>query len=255
MKNLNKSNNSLLIGLLVTFIGAIYLLKNLNVNVPHWLFSWHFFLIIIGIGMLIKHNFKNYGGAIVILIGAYYTLEDIMNVNFNFSSYFWPLALVALGLFLIFKPKNNNSAACKEKWESWKSKRGNRNLTQETETDGIKSDFNSNEFLSCVNIFGASQQSTYNKNLKGGEFVAIFGGSEINLTQADFENNINIEVVAVFGGVQLILPSNWEIQNEITTIFGGLEDKRRIHTSLNGEPKKVLILKGAIVFGGIEVKN
>ncbi len=80
------------------------------------------------------------------------------------------------------------------------------------------------------------------------------GGAEINLMQADLQHNIVLEVNNVFGGTKLIVPSNWDVKNEVSAVFGGIEDKRSINTSVPDQDK-ILILKGTCVFGGIEVSN
>ena len=55
-------------------------------------------------------------------------------------------------------------------------------------------------WLDSVTIFGNVKKLVYSKNFKGGDIVSIFGGSEINLTQADFSGSISIEMVQIFGG-------------------------------------------------------
>jgi len=50
------------------------------------------------------------------------------------------------------------------------------------------------------------------------------------------------------------VPSHWMVKSEIVTIFGGVEDKRVMSTVID-TPDKVLILKGTVIFGGIEIKN
>jgi hypothetical protein len=67
-------------------------------------------------------------------------------------------------------------------------------------------------------------------------------------------NNATIEVTTIFGGTKLIIPSNWEIKSEAVMIFGGIEDKRRMQT-ITGPPEKTLLLKGTVLFGGIEIKS
>jgi hypothetical protein len=52
----------------------------------------------------------------------------------------------------------------------------------------------------------------------------------------------------------LIIPSNWDVKNEISAVFGGVEDKRSFNNSVPDSEKRIL-LKGACVFGGIEVTN
>ena len=63
-----------------------------------------------------------------------------------------------------------------------------------------------------------------------------------------------LEVNNVFGGTKLIVPSNWDIKNEVTTVFGGIEDKRNLN-STTPDAGKILFLNGTCVFGGIEVTN
>jgi hypothetical protein len=59
-----------------------------------------------------------------------------------------------------------------------------------------------------------------------------------------------MEVTAIFGGGKLIVPKEWKVRSEGTAIFGGYD----IRTGLEAEGP-VLILKGAAIFGGIEVVN
>ena len=57
-------------------------------------------------------------------------------------------------------------------------------------------------YLDSVNVFGGSHQTIYSKNFKGGEITAVFGGCDVNLTQADFEGVVAIDVTAIFGGAK-----------------------------------------------------
>lgn len=80
------------------------------------------------------------------------------------------------------------------------------------------------------------------------------GGAEVNLLKADIQRAVKLEVTNIFGGTKLIVPSNWDVKNEVTAVFGGIEDKRNIATGVT-DPGKVLVLHGTCVFGGIEVIN
>ncbi|MNY41651.1 hypothetical protein D3C86_1764820 [compost metagenome] len=83
----------------------------------------------------------------------------------------------------------------------------------------------------------------------------MFGGSDIDLTQADFEGVIKIDVVAVFGGVKIVIPPSWEVKSEVTAIFGGIDDKRALGIPAADEPRKVLIIEGVAMFGGVDIRN
>ena len=83
--------------------------------------------------------------------------------------------------------------------------------------------------------------------------VSIFGGVEIDLTQADFNGQITIEMTQIFSGAKLIIPPHWQIRSEMIAIFGGIEDKRPPQTYY--DENKVLILNGTTFFGGLEIKS
>ena len=76
----------------------------------------------------------------------------------------------------------------------------------------------------------------------------------MNLSQADIKGRVELEITTIFGGTKLIVPANWEVKSEAVTIFGGLEDKRSIQP---GDPtqEKILVLRGTVLFGGIEIKS
>jgi predicted membrane protein len=80
------------------------------------------------------------------------------------------------------------------------------------------------------------------------------GGSEIDLSQADISGKIVIDVTNIFGGTKLIVPSSWDVQNDITAIFGGVDDKRQI-SGVTLDPNKILVLDGTCMFGGIEIRS
>lgn len=79
------------------------------------------------------------------------------------------------------------------------------------------------------------------------------GGTELDLTQADFTGVIRLDVTQVMGGTKIIVPAHWEVRSEVTALFAGFEDKRQQPAVTN--PDKVLILEGTSFFGGIELRN
>jgi predicted membrane protein len=108
-------------------------------------------------------------------------------------------------------------------------------------------------WLDVVTIFGNVKKLVYSKNFKGGDIVSIFGGTEINLTQADFNGEIVIELVQIFAGAKIIVPPHWQIRSEMVAVFGGIEDKR--NPQANYDTDKVVVLNGTTFFGGIEIRS
>ena len=93
------------------------------------------------------------------------------------------------------------------------------------------------------------------KDFKGGDVVNVFGGTELNLSQSDINGTAVLELTTIFGGTKLIVPSHWSVKSEAVTIFGGIEDKRQLLPPSLDRPEKILVLKGTVIFGGIDIKS
>lgn len=257
----NKYNNTSRIwsGLIILGVGLVFFLRNVGIDIPHWVISWHTLLIVIGLLVGYKRKFNGGGWLIMVLIGGFFTLEDI--ANYDLSKYYFAIGFIVLGLFVIFKPKSSHN-----KWQrKWKDKFAYQNVADKSADFGntseeagkagyIYTDKEDNDVLDSVNVFGGSHQNVYSKNFKGGDVIAIFGGADINLTQADFQGSITLDVVAIFGGMKIIVPPSWEIKSEVTAIFGGMDDKRAVNP-VTTEPRKILVVKGVALFGGVDIRN
>ncbi|MBW7839431.1 MAG: hypothetical protein H3C36_07295, partial [Chitinophagaceae bacterium] len=62
-----------------------------------------------------------------------------------------------------------------------------------------------------------------------------------------------LEINNVFGGTKLVVPSDWNVKNEVTAIFGGIDDKRKYLANIVPDPEKSLLIKGSCLFGGIDI--
>ncbi|WP_432714788.1 LiaF transmembrane domain-containing protein [Pedobacter sp.] len=248
--NINNGNttNRVWSGLILLVIGVVFFLRNFGIEIPDWILSWHTLLIAIGLFIGVKRNFQGGGWLIMVLIGGYFTIEDMG--DFDFSKYFLAFIFILLGLFLILKPKTSAM-------EKWKRKSAKLNFQDQTDAPANTEEpvtVDQNDVIDSVNIFGGAHQKVYSKNFKGGDVLAIFGGCELNLSHADFQDTITLDVIAIFGGVKIIVPPNWEIKSEIVAIFGGMDDKRAVAPFVDG-PRKILVIKGVAMFGGVDVKN
>ncbi|HVS98205.1 MAG TPA: DUF5668 domain-containing protein [Puia sp.] len=113
--------------------------------------------------------------------------------------------------------------------------------------------WSSEDWVDTTSVFGGVHKKIVSKNFKGGDITTFLGGTELDLTQADFTGVIRLDVTQVMGGTKIIVPAHWEVRSQVTAIFAGFEDKRQQPAVHN--PEKVLILEGTSIFGGIELKN
>ena len=103
-------------------------------------------------------------------------------------------------------------------------------------------------------VFGGVDRHISVQDFHEAQCTAIFGGCKIDLRDAQIQGREAVlETYAIFGGVEIRVPDDWEAVNRNVTIFGGVSDHRR--HSPRGPDTKTLILEGATVFGGTEVKN
>ncbi|WP_320052113.1 LiaI-LiaF-like domain-containing protein [uncultured Acetobacteroides sp.] len=234
-------------GLVLIAAGFILMLEKMNLispEVTHWVFTWQMLLIVIGfVNIFSRESYVS--GLVLIMVGAFFLVPRIIDLPFNFIGMFWPILLIGGGVLLILKHSVRRSYGDEKKNEDGCCM-GPFSRTTTVETDGIVDDFN---------LFGASKRR-YTAGFRGGKFTNIFGGAEIDLTQAQLDNNVAIiETVCVFGGMTLFVPSDWEVQVEVVSILGGFGDKRSFVRTSVVEPRKRLIVKGVCVFGGGEIKS
>ncbi|OSZ73588.1 hypothetical protein CAP36_16345 [Chitinophagaceae bacterium IBVUCB2] len=239
-------------GIFILAIGIAALIKVSNPDLPRWLFSWKTFLIALGLFIGIKHSFKGGAWAILMLIGGAFLITDIYP-DISIRRYIWPGILIVIGAALILKPKRSFQSCYNEEAKKKDPNTGITDATIIEETYDSHKDV-PEDFVDSTSIFGGAKKNIISKNFKGGDIVNIFGGTELDLSRADFNGTAIIEFTTIFGGSKLIVPSNWTIKSEAVTIFGGLEDKRNVQ-ALTDSDQKILLLRGTVIFGGIEIKS
>jgi predicted membrane protein len=103
-------------------------------------------------------------------------------------------------------------------------------------------------------IFGGVDRHISAQDFHGAQCTAIFGGCKIDLRDAQIQGNEAVlETYAIFGGVEIRVPRDWEVVNRSVAIFGGTRDHRP--GSRSGSDAKTLVLKGATIFGGVSVRD
>jgi predicted membrane protein len=224
-------------GIIVVVVGTLWLAREVGVEFPYWLFSWPMFLIALGLYIGARHSFRQWGWLIPVAIGTMFLVDDLIP-EINIGEFAWPITVICIGLFMIFRPRGGSN----EFFKRWENKASH---TKES----------SENMFESVTIFGEHKQQVLSKDFKGGESVCVFGGTEINLSQADITGRVAIEIVQVFGGTKLIVPGHWKIETEeLVCILGGLNDKRQTLNSVIDQ-NKVLVLKGTCIFGGIDIRS
>lgn len=232
-------------GFLVATIGALFLARELGTEIPNWIFTWKSLLIGIGLVGFVKHRFTRVGWMLPIIIGGVFLLGDLYP-GLIIKPLFWPILLIVVGLFIMFKPRHKH-----KNWHKRLERKQYDNMAYDKRSTNSKEDF-----IDSTSVMGGVKKNILTKNFKGGDITNIFGGTELDLSQADFEGTVTLEITQVFGGTKLIVPSHWQIQsNNTVAIMGSVEDKRPVNSHTGSDASKTLVLNGTTIFGGIEIKS
>lgn len=212
------------------FAHNIALISTFTFNV---LTSWQMILIVIGAYLCFRKQF--WGGVILLALGAYF-------LNFRFGWIngidFRPSALILIGVFIALRLGRKKPCCNRQRAENMTS-------GQYTSTDG---------FFRSDNVFGGVRQVVLDDVFKGGTIRNNFGGTAIDLRRSTIpEGETFLDLECNFGGVEIYVPAEWNVKFLCNAFLGGCEDKRFGTTTI--DQTRVLVIRGNVSFGGVEIKN
>lgn len=265
---------SLVIGMLFIAGGVLALLFScgaLPMACKPIIFSWQMLVILIGvIGLFVPHKF--FGGLFLALIGGFFMLLEFNDALSFLRGHIWAIIVIIVGLSVIFQPffhmrrfhKWHNRAEriknlpdgqrfelfdryrhIHHKYGSGRCYRRRGTVWRSSSSDG-RMEYNT--------VFGGMQETISVKDFKGGEINCVFGGTELDFSDAQLAEGVHtLEVNSVFGGVVLYIPVDWCVEVRQSQVFGGFRDNRP-KPAFEVDEKRMLILEVTSVFGGGEIR-
>ncbi len=225
--------NRAMVGVILVIVGLFLVMRNtgfLPNFMEHIIFSWPMLLIGIGLVITIGSSGGKTSGIIVMAVGAFFLIPRIFMETFDVNM-FWPAIFIVIGVVFIF------------------SRRKGWNAVSSSPQVG-------DDYIDYVHVFSGGERQIVSDNFRGGKITAIFGGSEIDLTKAKLAPGVSeLELACVFGGTTIIVPGDWNVKIEVVPVLGGFGDSRKLNPSRVIDTTKQLVIKGAVVFGGGEVKS
>ena len=234
------SEKRLYFGLILIVLGVILIFERLDLipeSLANVLISWQ--MLLVGIGVLSLIGGNRTAGTILIVIGGFFMIPELITVPHEIRRIYWPLLLVVIGVAILLRQRDHHKLP-----------------DPNDPVFNIPNGNTSNTFDDFV-IFGGREIFINAQALAGGKATSIFGGIEFDLRSAQLQpNGAVIDCVSVFGGFTFKIPMDWNVRNEVTTIFGAFTDKRGdTYSNKYYDPSKTLVIKGVSMFGGIEVKH
>jgi len=235
-ENKNTVDKRVLLGGILIVLGGLFLLNTMNVldfRFTNVVFSWPFIMLVIGLFVLVNTE-KKFLGGVLSGIGALFLLPRIFpQIDYD-GGIIIPLFLIILGTYIIIRKRKADPGSIFNSDSSRVNK----------------------DKIDDVSIFGGGTKIISSSNFQGGNITAIFGGSEINLINCQLAEGDNIlDVLCVFGGTTIILPKEWNVVINVTSILGGFSNKAIRNPSVVIDQSRTLHIKGLAMFGGGEVKT
>jgi len=237
--NRRAATGTLVSGLVVAGIGVVLLLDRFGIVESSILFRfWPLIFCIIGLFRMMEGNSTGdqIWGGFFISMGALLILHEFGYIRYGIGQ-LWPLFMIVAGLLLA--------------WQANEVREGRKAFCLPRGLNPGKG----GGPLSSVAVFGGIERRVEGTIVEGGSLVAFFGGFKIDLSRAEMEGErAVIDATAIFGGGEIIIPEWWKVSVEGLGIFGGYVDKTR-HVPRPDRAVKTVVVRGAAIFGGIEVKS
>ncbi len=206
------------------FAGNAFDLWNFELFFEGW---WTLFIIIPCSISLIQNGFRLWTLiGLIIGIMLFLSSRDMIDGDV-LGKLIAPLIFVLIGLSMIFKNLFH----------------GDRNLRIDVQYQGGSSEYSA--------IFSGNKFQVAGEKFLGTTVNAIFGGFELDLRNAIIDEDIVINATAIFGGIDIMVPSNVNVKVSNVPIFGGVDNK-----IINSPDPNIptILLNSTCMFGGIDIK-
>lgn len=226
-----KKLSSILWGVALIIVGVIVALNaadviDVNVFFDGW---WTLFIIVPSVVGLFSESDKT-GSIIGIIVGVLLLLASQDVISF---SLIWKLALpiviVIIGVKLIMNGVFGNNSLKK-----------------------LETKNNNGGSYPIVNAVMTGQKVNCNgEAFHGAELTAVFGGVDCDLSAAIISENCTITATTVFGGIDIKLPDNVNVQTTSNAVFGGVTNSK---INKNDPNIPTVYINATCIFGGCDLK-
>lgn len=237
---MQNSKKTIFWAIIFVAVGVVFLLRNFGLLHfaidPKYIF-WTGFTTIFGINALLDG--KRAEGAIWISVGLLFLIPSLMGGAdwFSFKK-LWPVIPIAIGLSMAlryFFPEQFYGSARKREFAPHETVDFN-TFEKNALMAGISSKLNAKEF-------------------KFGKISCVMAGLELDMSEAVLSPNARLEVNIIMGGIELLVPKEWNIKYDTTPIMGGVEDNISKLPSDIVDSYKQLTVSGFVLMGGISVQR
>jgi predicted membrane protein len=264
-----------IIGVCLVLMGVVLALDQVGVvQANHLLRFWPAALIIVGLVMLQRGDRTSALRALVlIVVGGWLLLNTLGLVSLDLWEFIWPLVLVFIGARIMLGNRGSGpgtpdpnvtpgvmpgtlpgapatGGAAPGPAPAGPSQDG-------TGAGGFSPAAAGSGQPTHASLFAlmSSSKRRWGRSLfRSADATSFMGGCELDLRDAlvGAGETAVIDVFVVMGGVNIFVPPNWTVSQEVVPLLGGVQDKTR---SIPSGPAQHLVVRGTVVMGGVEIGN
>jgi predicted membrane protein len=254
----NRNPPKFVIGVFLVLMGVVLALDQLGlVQANHLLRFWPAALIILGLVMLQRRERQGaLRGLVLIVVGGWLLLNTLGLVSLDLWGFIWPLLLVFFGARIMMHNQGSGSNASPDQPGGANPTGGTTSTGQTGPGGNAPATPNSGESVhaSLFSLLSSSKRRWGKSVFRGAEATAFMGGCELDLRDALMSSGelAVVDVFVIMGGVNIFVPPNWTVSQEVVPLLGGVHDKTR---SVPSNPAQHLLVRGTVVMGGVEISN
>lgn len=243
-------------GIILTVLGVLFTLDTLGYIDAYdvWRY-WPLILIAVGLAKVLQPMGapgRCFGG-VLIFFGILFLLHNLHVIRHSVWE-LWPLILVIMGLSILLRAlslrRPPGEAAPPPILDDPSAAAGPASSGPVGPVTGYP---DVDPTIHAVGILGGCARRIAAQDFRGGDATAIMGACELDFRQASIASGpAQIDAFAMWGGIEMRVPPDWTVVVKGLPLLGGFADNT---TSRASDPRKVLIVRGAAIMGGVEVKN
>jgi hypothetical protein len=218
--------SQLLFGALVVLLGVLLLLDSTNVAPTRSLLTYAPSLfVLVGLWAFVQSGFRNVvGPAVLVVVAGAWQLVALGYATVSELVVYWPVLVIAFGLSVVLGQYRSRVATTDDSHDS------------------------------LFAAFGGVERRNTSKTFVGADLTAVFGGAELDLRDAELTDRpARVNVVALFGGAEVVVPRDWNVKMDVLPILAGASDDRPRRESEHDEID--LVVTGFTAFGGVSVTD
>jgi predicted membrane protein len=245
-----------IIGVCLVLMGVVLSLDRLGVvQAHHVLRFWPAALILVGLVMLQRGERHSALRALVlIVVGGWLLLNTLGLVSLDVWEFIWPLLLVFFGARIMMRDQGYRSGAPQDLPGAGPAAGAGPTSQGPSGFNSAAASSGEPVHASLFSLLSSSKRRWGKSIFRGAEATAFMGGCELDLRDALMSSGelAVVDVFVIMGGVNIFVPPNWTVSQEVVPLLGGVHDKTR---SVPSNPAQHLLVRGTVVMGGVEISN